>query len=77
MNEIELSNYKILHKYKTLGVFSVNKTYVRQTFVCVSRSVVSDSRDPMDCNPPDSSLCGFLHTRILKCVVIPFSRGSS
>ena len=39
MNEIELSNYKMLHKYKTLGVFSVNKTYV-ETDICLCVLVV-------------------------------------
>ena len=33
--------------------------------------------DPMDCNPPGSSVHGILQARILKWVAIPFSRGSS
>ena len=33
--------------------------------------------DPMDCNPPDSSVHGILQTRVLEWVTIPFSRGSS
>ena len=33
--------------------------------------------DPMDCNPPGSSVHGILQTRILKQVTISFSRGSS
>ena len=33
--------------------------------------------DPMDCNPPGSSVHGILQARILEWVVIPFSRGSS
>ena len=33
--------------------------------------------DPMDYSPPGSSVHGILQTRILKWVVIPFSRGSS
>ena len=33
--------------------------------------------DPMDCSPPSSSVHGILQARILECVVIPFSRGSS
>ena len=32
--------------------------------------------DPMDCNPPGSSVHGILQARILKWVAIPFSRGS-
>ena len=33
--------------------------------------------DPMDCSPPGSSVHGILQARILECVAIPFSRGSS
>ena len=32
--------------------------------------------DPMDCNPPDSSVRGILLERILEWVALPFSRGS-
>ena len=34
-------------------------------------------RDPMNCNPPGSSVRGILQTRILEWVAIHFSRGSS
>ena len=33
--------------------------------------------DPMDYSPPSSSVHGILQARILECVAIPFSRGSS
>ena len=33
--------------------------------------------DPIDCNPPGSSVRGILQARILECVTISFSRGSS
>ena len=33
--------------------------------------------DPMDYNPPGSSVLGILQARILKWVAISFSRGSS
>ena len=39
---------------------------------CVSHSVVSC--DPMDCNPPGSSVHGILQMRILEWGAIPFSR---
>ena len=42
-----------------------------------SRSIVSDSCDPVDCNPPGSSIHGILQARILERVAISFSRGSS
>ena len=34
-------------------------------------------RNPVDCSPPGSSVHGILQARILKWIVIPFSRGSS
>ena len=43
----------------------------------VSRSVMSNSCNRMDCNPPGSSVHGLLQARILKWAAIPFSRGSS
>ena len=45
--------------------------------VCVSRSVVSNSCDPMDCSPLGSSVHGILQAKILEWVAISFSRGSS
>ena len=42
-----------------------------------SRSVLSDSFDPMDCSPPGSSVHGILQAGILEWVAISFSRGSS
>ena len=43
--------------------------------VCASRSVVSNSCDPMDCSPSGSSVQGIFQARILEWVVILFSRG--
>ena len=34
-------------------------------------------RDPMDCSPPGSSVCGIFQARILEWVAMPFPRGSS
>ena len=42
-----------------------------------SRSVVSDSLQPMDCSPPSSSVHGIFQARLLEWVAISFSRGSS
>ena len=33
--------------------------------------------NPMDYSPPGSSVHGILQARMLECVAIPFSRGSS
>ena len=38
---------------------------------------MSNSYDPMDCGPPGSSVHGISQTRILDCIAIFFSRGSS
>ena len=43
----------------------------------LSGKVMSDSLQPMGCNPPGSSVHGILQARILEWVVISFSRGSS
>ena len=32
--------------------------------------------DPMDCDPPGSSVHGILQARILEWLAVPFSRGS-
>ena len=42
-----------------------------------SRSVVSNSLQPMGCSPPGSAVHGILQARILEWVAMPFSRGSS
>ena len=44
--------------------------------VLVAQSCLTLS-DPMDCNPPGSSVYGILQARILECNAIPFSRWSS
>ena len=33
--------------------------------------------DPLDCSLPGSSVHGILQARVLECVTMPFSRGSS
>ena len=38
---------------------------------------MSDSLQPMDCSPPDSSVHGILKARMLEWVAISYSRGSS
>ena len=43
----------------------------------LSHSVVSGSCNPMDCNPPGSSVHGILQARILEWVAIPSSGGSA
>ena len=38
---------------------------------------MSNSLQPIDCNPPGSSVHGIFQARILECFAISFSRGSS
>ena len=60
----------------------MNKTYIshflnKSYSVCVSRSVVSDSLQPMDCSPPGSFVHEILQAGILGWVTISYARGSS
>ena len=48
-----------------------------KAMVCVSRLVCLSLCYLMDCRSSDSSVHGILQARILECVAIPFSRGSS
>ena len=41
----------------------------------LSRSIMFNSRDPMDCSPPGSSVCGISQARTLEWAAISFSRG--
>ena len=47
----------------------------------VSESEVAQSRptlyDPMDCSLPGSSIHGIFQARVLECIAISYSRGSS
>ena len=47
---------------------------INNSNVCVSRSVVSDSLDLMDCSPPGSSVHGILQARILEWIAISLPR---
>ena len=54
--------------------------YTGPTYLIQSSSVTQSHPtlwDPMDYSPPGSSVHGVLQARILECVAIPFSRGSS
>ena len=46
-------------------------------YVCISRSIMSDSYDPMDCSLPGSSVHGMLQVRILEWIAILYSKRSS
>ena len=64
-----------------ISIYSGRKSKGQRTLivlrVCVlSRLVVSDSLQPLDCSPPGSSVHGISQARILERVAISFSRGS-
>ena len=62
----------------TICLFSNHSHCARAECACcaLSRSVVSDSWDPIDCSLPGSFVQGILQARILEWVTISFSRGS-
>ena len=51
--------------------------FVCQACVCVLVAKSFLTLWPMHCSPPGSSVHGILQTRIMECVAISFSRGSS
>ena len=62
-------------QYVTANRFPAKEFQARST-ESVSRSVVSEPLQPVDCGPPGSSVHG-ISQAILEWVVIPFSRESS
>ena len=48
-----------------------------QSCACLVSQLCPTLCNPMDCSPPDSSVCGILQARVLEWVAIPSSRGSS
>ena len=51
---------------------------MQETYVCAKwlQSCLTLC-DLVDCSPPDSSVHGILQARIVECIAISFSRGSS
>ena len=54
----------------------LHQTQEKQVKAVVTQSCLTLC-DPMDCNPPGSSVHGILQARILDWVALSFSRGSS
>ena len=60
------------------GRIENNGYYKHTARVCVCAcSVMSDSCDLIDCGLPGSSVHGIIQARMLECIAISFSRGSS
>ena len=72
-----------IHAYVWLSPFAVPlkrpQHYQSAAHAVLGKSVQSCPTfcDPIDCNPPGSSACGILQTRILEWVAMPSSRESS
>ena len=62
----ELPNAKFRLKLKKVG-----KTTRPFMFLWFYHYVMSDSCDPMDCSPPDSSVHEIFQARVLECVAFP------
>ena len=62
--------------FPSTRVFIYRKWYMYES-ESVSHSVLSDSLQPMDCSPSDSSVHGILQTRTLERAAISFFKGSS
>ena len=58
-------------------IMPIDSVFREEAVIAVSHSVVSSLCDPMDCNPPGSSVHGISQARILEWVAISFSWGSS
>ena len=62
---------KCIHAYMSIHIYPRIYLYIKCQLLSSVRLC-----DPMDCNPPGSSVHGILQARILEWVAIPFSRGS-
>ena len=66
--------------YNSMWVSSVQPV-IQLLYVCVCVRACSQScptlATPMDCSPPGPSVHGILQAKILECVAVSFSRGSS
>ena len=61
----------------TLWIYTYMLMYIHYIkYICVLNHSVTSLCNPMDCSLPGSSV-GILQARILECVAIPSSRGSS
>ena len=63
----------------TCAMQQVRISFIFYISVCVHAKLLQLCRpcDPMDCGPPGSSVHGISQARILECVAMPSSRGSS
>ena len=63
------------HLQKCISFFSLNRLpWIISVLVTLSKCTLCD---PMNCNPPGSSVCRILQARILEWVALSFVKGSS
>ena len=61
----------------TLGCMHLFELEFSSFLVCMHALLCLTLCNPKDCSPPSSSVYGILQARILECVAMPSSRGSS
>ena len=60
------------------NLINTGKSLKGESWCClIAKLCLNNFCNPMDCNPPDSSVHGISQARILEWVAISFSRGSS
>ena len=73
----QITSFQIISNWNELPEGTIFNTDI-YIHVCVSvPQLCLTLCDPMDCNPPGSSVHGILQARILEWVAISFSKGSS
>ena len=70
---IKIYIYVYIYPY----IFIYMSVYTYMKLKALAAQLYPTLCDPMDCNPPLSSVHGISQARILEWVAIPFSRGSS
>ena len=74
LTSLKKNAYEYKYKLCLLPLFDDKPTVILQIVVAKSCPTLWD---PMDCNPPGSSVHGISQARILEWVAISFSKGSS
>ena len=74
---MELDTTKQLSYLLTASVCTHTHTHTHTRSCCLAAQSYLSLYDPMDDNPPDSSVHGISQARVLEWVAISFSRGYS
>ena len=63
--------------WSLLKLMSIESVMPSNHFTLSCLSCLKTVYDPKDCSPPGSSVHGILQARILECIALPSSGGSS